>query len=71
LNVPISCGGATVQPGDIIVGDADGVVVIPQALEQEVLVKSSEKLEFDIKRAEKVSGKREEIIKYLDDFLSK
>jgi RraA family protein len=71
LNVPISCGGATVHPGDIIVGDADGVVVIPQALEQEVLVKSSEKLEFDIKRAEKVSGKREEIIKYLDDFLSK
>jgi RraA family protein len=71
LNVPISCGGATIHPGDMIVGDADGVVVIPQALEQEVLVKSSEKLEFDIKRAEKVSGSREEIIKYLDDFLSK
>lgn len=71
LNVPISCGGVTVSPGDLIVGDADGVVVIPQAVEQEVLVKSSEKVEFDIKRAEQISGKREEIIKYLDDFLSK
>ena len=71
LNVPISCGGVTVHPGDIIVGDADGVVVIPKALEQEVLVKSSEKLEFDLKRAEKVSGNREEIIRYLENFLSK
>ena len=71
VNVPISCGGVTVHPGDLIVGDADGVTVIPQAVEQEVLVKASEKVKFDIKRAEKISGNREEIIKYLDDFLSK
>jgi regulator of RNase E activity RraA len=71
LNVPISCGGATIHPGDMIVGDADGVVVVPQAMEQEVLDKSLEKLELDIKRAEKVAGKREEVIKYLEDFLSK
>ncbi len=32
----ISCGGATVQPGDIIVGDGDGVIVIPPALAEEV-----------------------------------
>lgn len=65
LNVPISSGGATIHPGDIIVGDADGVVVIPQALEQEVLVKSSEKLKFDMKRAEKIYGKREQILTVL------
>jgi len=29
LNVPIACGGVAVYPGDIIVGDCDGVVVIP------------------------------------------
>lgn len=33
----ISCGGATVQPGDIIVADADGVLVIPPGLAEEVV----------------------------------
>ena len=36
VDVTISCGGATVQPGDIIVGDGDGVIVIPPALAAEV-----------------------------------
>jgi regulator of RNase E activity RraA len=31
-NVPIGCGGVAVYPGDIIVGDRDGVVVIPHAM---------------------------------------
>lgn len=33
----IACGGTTVQPGDVIVGDDDGVVVIPPSLLQEVV----------------------------------
>ena len=33
----IACGGATVQPGDVVVGDADGVLVIPPALVAEVV----------------------------------
>ncbi len=33
----IACGGATVQPGDVIVGDADGLLVIPPALVEEVV----------------------------------
>jgi regulator of RNase E activity RraA len=36
LNVPIGCGGVAVIPGDWIVADNDGVVVIPAALVQEV-----------------------------------
>lgn len=36
-DITISCGGATVQPGDIIVGDSDGVVVIPPALAEQVV----------------------------------
>ncbi|MEV8251885.1 fumarylacetoacetate hydrolase family protein [Microbacterium sp. NPDC076768] len=36
VDVTVSCGGATVQPGDIIVGDSDGVIVIPPALADEV-----------------------------------
>ncbi|MCM3538196.1 RraA family protein [Priestia endophytica] len=71
LNVPISCGGVTISPGDLIIGDGDGVVVVPEAMEREVLDKALDKLAVDIKREEKVSGKREEVIKYLDHFLSK
>lgn len=37
VDVTIGCGGTTVQPGDIIVGDADGVIVVPPALAEEVV----------------------------------
>lgn len=37
INVPISCGGVVVMPGDIIVGDGDGVVVVPRDAATEVL----------------------------------
>ena len=36
LNVPIGCGGVAVYPGDVIVGDDEGVAVIPQHLADEV-----------------------------------
>ena len=36
INVPIGCGGVAVYPGDVIVGDQDGVVVIPRHLADEV-----------------------------------
>ncbi|WP_251453324.1 fumarylacetoacetate hydrolase family protein [Microbacterium sp. Marseille-Q6648] len=35
-DITIACGGTTVQPGDVIVGDADGVIVIPPALAEDV-----------------------------------
>ena len=37
INVPIACGGTVVNPGDIVVGDSDGVVVVPQKDAPEVL----------------------------------
>jgi regulator of RNase E activity RraA len=36
LNVPIACGGVAVLPGDVIAGDAEGVIVIPRAIAEEV-----------------------------------
>jgi regulator of RNase E activity RraA len=36
INVPIGCGDAPVFPGDVIVGDADGAIVIPAAIAREI-----------------------------------
>lgn len=36
INVPIGCGGAPIFPGDVIVGDGDGVIVIPLQLAAEI-----------------------------------
>ncbi|MFI0408595.1 fumarylacetoacetate hydrolase family protein [Actinomadura sp. 3N508] len=40
--LPISCGGALVQPGDILVGDADGVVVIPPDIAESLAADAAE-----------------------------
>jgi 5-oxopent-3-ene-1,2,5-tricarboxylate decarboxylase/2-hydroxyhepta-2,4-diene-1,7-dioate isomerase len=42
VDVTVSCGGAAVQPGDVIVGDADGIVVIPPSLAEEVAAAAAE-----------------------------
>ncbi|GAA0447588.1 RraA family protein [Lentibacillus halophilus] len=69
VNETIACGGVSVQPGDLIIGDADGVVVVPQSTEQDVLDKATEKIAKDNDRDEKVSGKPEEIHAYIDRML--
>ena len=40
INVPVSCAGMAVLPGDLIVGDADGVIAVPAADAAEVLQRS-------------------------------
>jgi RraA family protein len=40
VNAPVSCGGVTVKPGDIVVGDADGIVVIDPADAGDILAKA-------------------------------
>lgn len=42
INVPIACGGVSVNPGDIILGDADGVIVIPLKDAEAVLAAAEE-----------------------------
>ena len=43
-NVPIRCGGVQVRPGDLILADYDGVVVIPHEICEEVLSRAEEKM---------------------------
>jgi len=40
--VPVACGGALVCPGDIVIGDADGVVVLPEELLEDLIVAAVE-----------------------------
>ena len=50
INVPVSIGGLVISPGDIVVGDADGVVAFPQGGAKELLraVREQEAREADI-----------------------
>lgn len=71
INTAISCGGVSVQSGDIIVGDCDGVTVIPQESAQKVLAGSLEKIEKDEQRAASVSEDVAAIKEHLKKQLAK
>jgi regulator of RNase E activity RraA len=47
LNVPIGCGDAPVFPGDIIVGDSDGVIVIPAGIVDEITADAVEMTAYE------------------------
>jgi regulator of RNase E activity RraA len=47
INVPIGCGDVAVWPGDVVVGDAEGVVVIPAALADEIADEAVEMTAFE------------------------
>ncbi len=56
LNVPIGCGGVAVYPGDIIVGDEEGVAVIPQHLVDEVARDAAEQEVMEMFLLEKIQA---------------
>lgn len=54
INVPITCGGVVVQPGDILVGDEDGIVVINPQDAPELLIKAKAKSAAEHKTMEEI-----------------
>ncbi len=59
INTTIFCGGVKVDPGDLVVGDSDGVCVIPREFISVVLEKAEEKLEYEHKRTKTIADYRE------------
>ena len=47
MNVPVACGGVLVMPGDIVVADDDGAVVVPVALAPALIERASEHAEWE------------------------
>ncbi len=58
INTEIQCGGVPVCPGDLVVGDSDGVCVIPRQYIGIVLDKAEEKLAYEEKRNETIARYR-------------
>jgi len=54
VNIPVVCGGVNVEPGDVVVADDDGVVVIPKKLAVETAAKAQ-------KRKDDEDGKRKQL----------
>ena len=58
LNHPISIGGVTVNPGDLVVGDADGVTVIERNRAEAMLALAAEKLAAETKRIADIKSRK-------------
>ena len=56
LSIPISAGGVAVSPGDLVVGDVDGVVVIPRNDVEAVLQAAEKKLAAERQRIEEIDA---------------
>ncbi|HWK22067.1 MAG TPA: RraA family protein [Ureibacillus sp.] len=56
INSPVHCGGLLVNPGDLVIGDADGVTVVPKNRIEVVLEKAEKKYEYEKARRELISA---------------
>jgi regulator of RNase E activity RraA len=56
IDVPIECAGVTVNPGDLVFGDADGVLVVPQPIARQTVQRALEKVEGEDRTRDELRG---------------
>lgn len=56
VNVPVAVGGVPVLPGDLVLGDANGVVVVPRADAEVVLAKAKQVAAAEAKKIAEIEG---------------
>lgn len=56
INTPIMCGGVRVEPGDLVMGDSDGVCVIPRAHIETVLAEAEKKQVYETERERTIAA---------------
>ncbi len=56
VDVPVTIGGVAIAPGDLLVADADGLVVVPLAVEGEALAKAWEKVSAENRVRDEIRG---------------
>lgn len=58
INAPIMCAGVQVEPGDLVMGDSDGVCVIPKQYIETVLAEAEKKLAYEEGRTKTIAAYR-------------
>ncbi len=70
INVPVQVGGLVVSPGDIVVGDDDGVAVVPLGVAEEVLAQAKARMQMEHQQAADIKeGKKPLEILYGDSWV--
>jgi regulator of RNase E activity RraA len=65
INFPITCGGVSVRPGDLVIGDGDGVVVVERELAESLLPLAAKKVADERARIADIAARRNLTPKWL------